>query len=267
MPWSGGIIRNPVTSFRELVHVGAGGWSNLAGDWGVPDTFDKRALLASHYLFRDLDPSVVARVADLGGTRRLKAEETLFLKGDEGDALYGVLSGRVRISTTAPGGKEIVLNVINPGDVFGEIALLDGGPRSADATAMTDTVLMSIVRRDFVGLMEREPRLSTHLLELVCARVRATSEMIEDSAFLSLPARLAKRLLALADLQGEAGPGGPSLRISQSDLAQMMGTSRESINKHLQRWRQEGWVDLGRQRITLTDTETLAELVESDGID
>jgi CRP/FNR family transcriptional regulator, cyclic AMP receptor protein len=224
---------------------------------------DKKALLATHYLFRDLDPGVVGRIAELGITRRLTPDEVLFLKGDEGDALYGVLSGRIKISTAAPGGKEIILNVIHPGDVFGEIALLDGGPRSADASAMSDVALMAIQRRDFVRLMEREPKLSTHLLRLVCARVRATSEMIEDAAFLSLPSRLAKRLLALADLQGSTVKDGIDLAISQSNLAQIMGTSRESINKHLQGWRQAGWIVIGRARLTITERQALQELVDS----
>lgn len=222
-------------------------------------------MLATNYLFRDLDQAVVRRIAELGVTRRLGPDEVLFLKGDEGDALYGVLSGRIKISTAAPGGKEIILNVINPGDVFGEIALLDGGPRSADASAMSMTTLMAIPRRDFVQLMEREPRLSTHLLRLVCARLRVTSEMIEDAAFLTLPGRLAKRLLALADLQGEKAEGGVGIAMSQSDLAQIMGTSRESINKHLQRWRQAGSITIGRARLTITDREALQEIVDSDG--
>ena len=224
---------------------------------------DKRALLETNYLFRDLDPSVVERVAALAITRRLGADEVLFLKGDTGDALYGVLEGRVRISTAAPGGKEIILNVMNPGDVFGEIALLDGGPRSADAAAMTAATLLAIRRWEFLDLMEREPGLARHLLELVCARVRSTSEMLEDAAFLALPARLAKRLLNLATVQGESLPDdGVALRISQSDLAQIMGTSRESINKHLQIWRREGWIGLARSRVILQDQQALQELVD-----
>jgi CRP/FNR family transcriptional regulator, cyclic AMP receptor protein len=223
---------------------------------------DKKALLATNYLFRELDPAVINRIAELGITRRLGPDEVLFLKGDEGDSLYGVLSGRIKISTAAPGGKEIILNVIHAGDVFGEIALLDGGPRSADASAMSDSILLAIPRREFVRLMEREPRLSTHLLRLICTRVRATSEMIEDAAFLSLPCRLAKRLLALAELQGEKADGGIGLAISQSNLAQIMGTSRESINKHLQRWRQDGWITIGRGRLTISDRQALQELVD-----
>jgi CRP-like cAMP-binding protein len=224
---------------------------------------DKNALLATNYLFRDLDSRVVSRIAALGVTRHLDEDEVLFLKGDIGNALYGVLEGRMKISTTAAGGKEIVLSVMNPGDVFGEIALLDGGPRSADAVAMIRSNLFVIPRREFVSLLEREPRLATHLLRLVCARLRATSEMVEDAAFLSLPARLAKRLLALSPMQGEKVDGAVSLRVSQSDLAQIMGTSRESINKHLQRWRADGWVDLGRSRVTLRRPQALQELVDA----
>ena len=97
---------------------------------------DTLALLAGHYLFRDLDAVVVERIAALAVTRRLRAGEVLFLKGDEGDALYCVLKGQVRISTTGPRGRTVILTMMGPGDVFGEIALLDGMPRTADAVWM-----------------------------------------------------------------------------------------------------------------------------------
>jgi CRP-like cAMP-binding protein len=229
-------------------------------------TTDKRDLLARHYMFCDVDPAVVDRVAELGVTIRLKSGQELFRKGDEGNALFGVLSGKVCISSRAPNGREVILNVMEPGDVFGEIALLDGLPRTADATAMDDCALIQIQRRDFIPLLEREPRLSVHLLELLCERLRWTSDMIEDSAFLSLPARLAKRLLNLAIVYGESdGPGVRiGLKLSQTGLGQMMGTSRESINRHLQDWAKNGWIQIGRSRVTLLDRQALQELVDHD---
>lgn len=223
-------------------------------------------LLARNFLFRNLDPDVIERIAALGSTVELAGNQVLFLKGDEGDALYGVLGGRIRISSGDADGKEIILNIIDPGDIFGEIALLDGKPRTADASAMAPSQLLRVQRSDFLGLMAAESRLTQHLMEMVCDRIRKTSEMLEDSAFLDLPARLAKRLLSLAKYYGEANQETTltGIQISQAELGQLMGTSRESINKHLQYWRGRGWITLGRGRVTIDQPDALQNLVDRD---
>lgn len=223
-------------------------------------------LLARNFLFRNLDPDVIERIAALGSTVELAGNQVLFLKGDEGDALYGVLGGRIRISSGDADGKEIILNIIDPGDIFGEIALLDGKPRTADASAMAPSQLLRVQRSDFLGLMAAEPRLTQHLMEMVCDRIRKTSEMLEDSAFLDLPARLAKRLLSLAKYYGEADTDTAitGIQISQAELGQLMGTSRESINKHLQFWRSRDWITLGRGRVTINQPAALQNLIERD---
>jgi len=222
-----------------------------------------RELLGTHPLFGELDPDVIDRIAGLSRPVTLSGDQTLFFKGDEGDALYGVRNGRIRISASDPEGKEIVINIMGPGDIFGEIALLDGRPRTADAMAMVPTELYQIRRADFVRLLEDEPELSTHLIELLCLRLRVTTELLEDSAFLSLPARLAKRLLALSEYSEATDAGERSIKISQAELGQLMGTSRESINKHLQAWRKEDWINLGRGRVSIVDPEALQDLVEA----
>ncbi len=229
-------------------------------------SLDKKALIATNYLFADLEPAVQDRVVELGVTRRLGDGEILFQKGDEGDALFGVLAGKVRIIASSAGGKEVLLNIMEPGEMFGEIALLDGLPRTADAVAMGPTDLMMIRRAEFTGLLERQPRLAVHLLELLCARLRWMSERIEDTSFLALPARLAKRLLGLADLYGEQTEQGTriGLPISQNELGQLMGTSRESINKHLQTWRRQGWIELERRHVIIRDADGLRDVVEGD---
>ena len=223
-------------------------------------------LLARNFLFRNLDPDVIERISALGTTVELAGNQVLFLKGDEGDALYGVLDGRIRISSGDADGKEIILNIIDPGDIFGEIALLDGKPRTADASAMAASQLFRVQRSDFLGLMAAEPRLTQHLLEMVCDRIRKTSEMLEDSAFLDLPARLAKRLLSLAKYYGDSSQETAltGIQISQAELGQLMGTSRESINTLLQYWRGRGWITLGRGRVTIEAPGALENLVERD---
>lgn len=227
---------------------------------------DKRAMLARHYLFRDLDAKLVERLAEISVTKRLSGGELLFEKGDDGDALFGVLTGNVAIYIGSPTGREVILNVMEPGDVFGEIALLDGLPRTAHAKALEDSEVLQIRRRDFLPFLEREPKLAVHLLELLCERVRWTSDQIEDAAFLSLPARLAKRLLALATIYGEQDETGVriGMKLSQSDLGQMLGTSRESVNRYLQDWAKQDWIALGRNRVTVCARQPLQELVDND---
>ena len=231
-------------------------------------SIDKQTLLATHYLFRDLETEVIERIAALGVTRELNANQVLFLKGDPGDAMYVVLSGKIRISASAQSGKEIVLAVMERCEVFGEIALLDGKPRTADALAMEPTKLFMIRRRDFLDFLEQEPRFTIHLLELVCGRLRQSNNMIEDTAFMALPARLAKQLLSMVECHGE--PGSPSDRveisISQNDLGQLMGTSRESVNKYLQGWKKKGWIALGRNRVMIRDCDALQKLIDT-GLD
>jgi CRP/FNR family transcriptional regulator, cyclic AMP receptor protein len=229
---------------------------------------NKRELLTRHYLFQDLPEDVIDRLLRMTVTRKVEASETIFSKGDEGDTLFGVLSGKVRISVTSATGKAVVFNIMEIGDVFGEIALLDGLQRTADATAMEATELLMIHRRDFMALLEREPRLSIHLLRLLCERLRWTSDQIEDAVFLSLPARLAKKLISLSDIYGMPHLGGGvriNLELPQHELGNMMSTSRESINKHLQTWRRRGWIDLQRKSIIIRDRPALQEIVDTDG--
>ena len=217
------------------------------------------------HLFRELEEDLVQRILNLGIRRTLDEGEVLFLKGDEGDALYGVISGQVRISTSVPSGREVLLNVMAPGDVFGEIALLDGMPRTADAKATVRSELMMIRRRDFVYLVEREPKLALCVLKLVCARLRKVNEQVEDSALLNLSGRLAKQLLAMAQVSGEPVRGGVRVKLqpSQSELGQMLGTSRVSVNRHLQVWRKKGWIDLSRGTVLIRDGNALRAVVEA----
>jgi CRP/FNR family cyclic AMP-dependent transcriptional regulator len=159
-------------------------------------------LLRRNYLFRGLPDVALQRLAALATRRTYAKGAVIFSQGDAGDALYGVASGRVRISATAARGREVFLNIMEPGDSFGEIAVMDGLPRTAGARAMERSTLIVISRTDFVQLIHAEPQLAIHLLKLLCERLRWTSELVEESAFLGGPARLAKRLLILASLHG-----------------------------------------------------------------
>lgn len=211
-------------------------------------------------LFRGLSSEILARIAALAVQRSYPSGEVVFLQGDPGDALYGVVTGRIRISAGASDGREIFLNIMESGDTFGEIALLDGGLRTAAATAIVPSELVSIRREHFLAVLEREPRLALELLRLCGERLRWTSGQAEDAALLHAPARLAKRLVSLGQLHGERTNDGIALRISQEELASFLGLSRQVVNQYLQGWLAQGWVSLGRGVVTVCNEGALKEI-------
>jgi CRP/FNR family cyclic AMP-dependent transcriptional regulator len=213
-------------------------------------------IIERNSLFRGLPKETRARIAGLAARRVYEEGAVIFMRGDPGDSLCGVATGRVRISASAPGGKEVFLNIMEPGDAFGEIALLDGSPRTATATAMARSELIVIPRDAFSALLQSQPQLAAHLIQLLCKRVRWTAEAMEDTALLSVPARLAKRLLSLA-----GAFGGAKVTLSQEELAQFLGLSRQIVNQHLQAWRGKGWISLGRGSVTLDDPQALEQVV------
>jgi CRP-like cAMP-binding protein len=216
-----------------------------------------KTLIERNGLFRGLPAKTIDRIAALATRRSYDEGAIIFMRGDPGDSLCGVVTGRVRISASRAGGKEVFLNIMEPGDAFGEIALLDGSPRTATATAMVRTELTIIPRDAFFALLRAEPQLTEHLIQLLCKRVRWTAEQMEDSALLSVPAKVAKRLLSLASVHGRESPEGTRLAISQEELAQFLGLSRQIVNQHLQAWRAQGWITLGRGSVTLTNPRAL----------
>jgi CRP/FNR family cyclic AMP-dependent transcriptional regulator len=219
-----------------------------------------RTVIERDSLFRGLPKATLERIAALAVRRVCEDGRVIFLQGDPGDSLCGVVSGRVRISTSRPGGKEIFLNVIGPGDTFGEIALLDGLTRTATATAIGRTELTIIPRGAFLVLLRAEPQLALHVIQLLCKRVRWTAELMQDSALLSVAPRLAKRLLSLARQQGRDTPAGTALALSQEELAQFLGLSRQVVNQYLQSWKSQGWVRLGRGNLVICQRHPLQAL-------
>jgi CRP-like cAMP-binding protein len=233
-----------------------------SGETAPLNAITAKAVLQRNYLFRGLSDTTLERLASLATRRTYDKGAVIFAQGDRGDALFGVVAGRVRISATGSGGQEVFLNIMEPGDAFGEIAVMDGLPRTAAATALDDTAVIVIKRNDFLELLEREPRAAIHLLKLLCERLRWTSELVEESAFLAGPARLAKRLLILASLHGRAtGVGRLELQISQAELARFLGISRQIVNQNLSEWRRREWVDLGRSKIVIRNAEALRRLI------
>ncbi len=203
------------------------------------------ALLASAF-FRAMGPEEVDTILGFATERRFAKGANVFSKGAPGTSMMAVLVGRIRIGNISPEGKEVTLNVIGPGEIFGEIALLDGKPRSADAVAIEDTTVLVVERRHFLPFVLSNHVMAERLLVVLCDRLRRTSNALEEIALLDLPARLARLLSKLAEDYGRAAPGGGvriGLKLSQRDLSNLVASSRESVNKQLRIWRDAGVVD------------------------
>lgn len=220
-----------------------------------------RRLLGECSLFRGLELSGRSEMMARARVRNYAAGDTIFLMGSPGDCLMAVLSGRVRISMTSPEGKEIVLAVLEAGEHFGEIALLDGKERTADATALTACSLAVLERRDVLSFLERHPGAWLSIVEVLCTRLRNTDQHIAEIALLGLPARLAKALLRLLDAQ-ESGLSGAQIKTSQRALGNMVGASRESINKCLGEWQRAGIVKVEGTVITVADRKALERVAD-----
>jgi CRP/FNR family transcriptional regulator/CRP/FNR family cyclic AMP-dependent transcriptional regulator len=201
-------------------------------------------------------------LASRGYVRRYGAGALIFREGAPGNSLHIVIEGSVRVALHSATGEEATVALLGPGEFLGDLALLDGRPRSASGIASQRTKTLVVTRRDFTEWLSGRPSAALALLEALSLRVRRTDEALTDLAFLDLPQRLAKRLLNLASAHPEIQAGGEAstrvrLRVTQSELASMLGVSRESVNKQLNSFAREGWIELGRGSVTLTDREAL----------
>jgi len=224
---------------------------------------DKSGLLRNHFLFRDLPPPVLEHLGSYMKTRKVERGATIFSKGDPGTGLLGVLAGAVKVSVASADGKDIVLNVFHEGEIFGEIALLDGRPRTADAIAMSECELAVIERRDFISFLNGNPDVTLKFIEILCARLRRTSEQVQDVTFLDLPTRLAKTLLRLTATEGASAPRR-KVAITQREISQIIGRSRESTNKQLRQWAKRGWIKLERGGVSILSPDKLAAVAAED---
>jgi CRP/FNR family cyclic AMP-dependent transcriptional regulator len=229
---------------------------------------DKAAILGAHPFFKGLAPALIEQLSSYAITRTVEGGKQIYAKGDPGNSLYAVVAGSVRVSVPSMDGKDTIFNLLGQGDIFGEIALLDGRPRSADVSAVTDCELMVISRRDFQPLMQSHFEIALKFIELLCARVRKTSEQVEDISSLDLPTRLAKILLQLAE-NAQASPQGRKISMTQREIGQIIGMSRESTNKQLRSWEARNWVRLERGSILVIARDALADIAaggaEHDG--
>lgn len=211
-------------------------------------------MMSSAPLFRDLPADVRQKLFQSGRLQSLRKGQRLFGRGDTGGAIFVVISGIIEISVSLPTGRKISLNMMAPGNCFGEMSVLDEAPRSADAFALAPSVLLTIPRAAFLEQARQQPDLALSLARLMSERIRWISDSVEDYALLSLDRRLARRLLILFERFGNAEN---QIAMSQADVADFVGATRESTNKILQAWRKSGWIDIGRKTITLLDRKQL----------
>ena len=225
-------------------------------------TATQRAVLRRSPLFAPLADGELDTMLQHAMVSRHAEGDQIFAKGDPGNSMMAVLKGRVMISSPSIDGRQVVLTVFRDGEVFGEIALLDGKERTADATAMADTELLVVPRRSLVSLLEHRPELCLGLLMVLCERLRRTNEQVEDLAFLDLEARIAKVLVRLAEENGGGSTASlpVGVKISQRALGELVGGSRESVNKHLQDWKRLGIIELGKGAILVHDLKALGEM-------
>ena len=222
-----------------------------------------RRSLGDCVLFRDLETADKDALLARACIRRVTAGETIFPMGSPGDSMMAVLSGNVRISVTSAEGREIALAILSEHDVFGEIAMLDGKERTADARAVTPCTLAILERRDVLAFLARHPSAWSRLVEVLCSRLRDTDQHIAEIALLELPARLAKVLLRMARVDATSAPGRKQevrIQLSQRELGNFVGAARESVNKCLRDWQRAGIVRIEIGQIAIADRATLEQL-------
>ena len=227
------------------------------------DPQDARRLLGDSVLFRKLAPPERNALAARAHMRSFDAGDTIFLMGTLRDSMIAVLEGEVRISVPSAEGREIVLAIVHAGEVFGEIAMLDGKPRSADAKALTACKLAVLDRRDVLAVLERNPAAWLVLVEVLCSRLRQTDQHLVEVALLGLPQRLAKTLLRIIDARAQTA-NCTEFRLSQYELANLVGASRESVNKCLQEWQRSGSIRMEKRVIKIADRAALEAVAKAE---
>jgi CRP/FNR family cyclic AMP-dependent transcriptional regulator len=217
---------------------------------------DVRFFLDGMPLFAGLGEASLQALALAGKFVQVEKGQVIFLQSDPSEKVYIVRSGLVSIVLESPDGREMVINEMHPGDFFGEVGVLTHQPRSTSAVARTESQLLALPRRSFLGIVEAEPAVARRILEMTANRLRNSSERESALAFLDAQARLARLLLQLEQQAPEKG----YVTISQEELAQRTGQTRQTVAKALGRWRRAGWLITGRGHIMMLKREALAQL-------
>ena len=226
---------------------------------------EKEKILGRSFIFKALDDQTKRELAAFAHAQRLKAGDIIFSMGSPGHSMMAIAEGTVRISMLTPTARDVTLTELTAGDVFGEIALLDGGERSAEARALTNCTLVVLDRRSLLEVLHRNPETSIRLIELLCARIRRSDERMIEFAFLDLPSRLAKTLLRkTVDNRGGTSRALTKLSLSQAEMANIIGSSRENVNRCLRRWQRRNLIDLKDGWLIILDRHGLESIADSE---
>ncbi len=216
-------------------------------------------LLTGTGLFAGLDARLLRRLTDGAIRRTFPRGQALFHEGDSGESLHVVIEGLVKLSVASPDGREMLLATVRPMEAFGELSLVDGGPRSTSAVAVEETTVLVLRRSDLLEALRHEPALVEGVLRSMGALVRRLTEQTTDLVFLDVHERVAKLLVSLAERDGVSRDGAVvvDLALSQGELAEMVGVSRQSLNQALHKLAERGWITVDGRQVTVIDLEGL----------
>jgi len=212
-------------------------------------------------LFTALDDASAASLRATMDTVRLPKGATLFSEGDDGRHLYVVVEGKLKLGTSSGDGRENLLSILGPGEMFGELSLFDAGPRTATATAVTDVRLLSLGHDQVIPWVTQHPRVALNLLERLAQRLRRTNEVVGDLVFSDVPGRVAKALIDLGERFGKETDEGLYVHhdLTQEELAQLVGASRETVNKALADFASRNWIRLDGRAVLIIDVDRLSK--------
>lgn len=212
-------------------------------------------------LFAALDPEGAAALRASLVARDLAKGEVIFSEGQPGDQMYVIVEGKVKLGQSSSDGRESLLGVLGPGEMFGELSLFDPGLRTSTATALTDSIVLALGNDQLRPWLSGRPEVGAALLQALARRIRRTNEAMADLVFSDVPGRVAKALMELGEKFGEVTPDGLLVThdMTQEELAQLVGASRETVNKALADFAQRGWIRLESRQVLILDVERLGK--------
>lgn len=224
----------------------------------------RRRLLSEIYIFAGIGDAELDLLATRSVRKRLAIREELFHKGDESDEAYAILHGKLKAAATSEDGREITFSISKEGEIVGEVAMLAGGRRTATVTALTPAEVLVIRRRDLLDVIRRQPEIAIACMAALASRLAHVSKAMEDALFRNLPHRLARLLVTLADEYGVDEPEGTriDLRLSQTELGNLVGATREAVNKQMRAFEQNGALVNRNGSVWIIDRAPLEALVD-----
>jgi CRP-like cAMP-binding protein len=212
-------------------------------------------------LFTALDEAAAASLRASMDAVKIAKGSILFKEGDDGEHLYVIVDGKLKLGTSSGDGRENLLSILGPGEMFGELSLFDPGPRTSTATAVTDAKLLSLSHEKVIPWLKQNPEVSLQLLTRLSQRLRRTNEAVGDLVFSDVPGRVAKALIDLGDRFGKTTPEGLLVNhdLTQEELAQLVGASRETVNKALADFAGRGWLKLDGRSVLIADVDRLSK--------